>query len=446
MADYNARRTAYVQKRDTDMESYTQERLLRSVQAHRGKMTKLITLAETLIGICTASPSRRATQELEKIKRELDDKCLDTEAGLEILARRATEGDAMDKEAATRLAETRAIHSDVSKLIMRVLATAPTATPAGNAAPNAEEGSVKPKTDLKPKTLTLDFNPQEFQAWQEKFKIYYQASRMANGSIGEQRGYLYSCIEESLQASISRSLDPEAPVFRSDELDETEVCMDILENEFEKKFPTATRRFELFGMKQPRGKPMSTFLNTMLDAADMANIYTMSTDELMITLAIAACTDENLRRDLIKARVTTIGQLKHEVNLLESNNNTAKRLSSEVKVYATYDRPQRQKQRQDNKQKGPNEQKRPLKCFRCGEGHKITECKIPKEKLACTKCNKKGHNSKACRGIGKPATARQTIADTTQEEEEEYQSCQEDSNIYQANMTRTGMATPPLLM
>ena len=83
------------------MEGYTQERLLKSVQAHRGKMTKLITLAETLIGICTASPSRRATQELEKIKRELDDKCLDTEAGLEILARRATEGDAMDKEAAT---------------------------------------------------------------------------------------------------------------------------------------------------------------------------------------------------------------------------------------------------------------------------------------------------------------------------------------------------------
>ena len=104
----------------------------------------------------------------------------------------------------------------------------------------------------------------------------------------------------------------------------------------------------------------------------MANIYTMSTDELMITLA---CTDESLRRDLIKARVTTIGQLKHEVNLLESNNNTAKRLSSEIKVYATYDRQQRQKQRQDSRQRGTSDQKRPIKCFRCGEGHKITSAR-----------------------------------------------------------------------
>ena len=94
----------------------------------------------------------------------------------------------METEATNRMTEVRDIHSETSKRIIRILATAPTATPAANAAPNGEEGSVKPKTDLKPKTLTLDFNPQEFQAWQEKFKIYYQASRMANGSIGEQAG------------------------------------------------------------------------------------------------------------------------------------------------------------------------------------------------------------------------------------------------------------------
>ena len=72
----------------------------------------------------------------------------------------------METEAANRMAEVRDTHSETSKRIMRVLATAPTASPAGNAAPNGEEGSVKSKTDLKPKTLTLDFNPQEFQAWQ----------------------------------------------------------------------------------------------------------------------------------------------------------------------------------------------------------------------------------------------------------------------------------------
>ena len=29
---------------------------------------------------------------------------------------------------------------------------------------------------LKPTVLTLDFNPLEFQAWQNKFKIYYRLS------------------------------------------------------------------------------------------------------------------------------------------------------------------------------------------------------------------------------------------------------------------------------
>ena len=110
-----------MQKRDTDMEGYTQERLLRSVQAHRGKMTKLITLAETLMGICTTSPSNITTQELEEIKREIDDKCLDAEASLEILARRAVAGEGMETEATNRLAETRGMHSEISKLIMRLL-------------------------------------------------------------------------------------------------------------------------------------------------------------------------------------------------------------------------------------------------------------------------------------------------------------------------------------
>ena len=109
----------------------------------------------------------------------------------------------METEATNRLTETRAIHTDISKKMMRLLATAPIATAAGNLAPNGEEGSVKPKADLKPKTLMLNFNPQEFQAWQEKFKIYYQASRMAYGSIGVHRR-----ITPGINQQIARSRSP----------------------------------------------------------------------------------------------------------------------------------------------------------------------------------------------------------------------------------------------
>ena len=52
---------------------------------------------------------------------------------------------------------------EVSKTILEALAKAPTATAAGNRAPpDGDKGNISPKTDMKPKTLVLDFNPQEF--------------------------------------------------------------------------------------------------------------------------------------------------------------------------------------------------------------------------------------------------------------------------------------------
>ena len=100
---------------------------------------------------------------------------------------------------------------------------------------------------------------------------------MTNRSNLEQRGYLYSCIEESLQANISRTLPETAEIFRTDEVDETAVCFHVMDDEFERKYQTATRRFDLFSMRQPNGKSMSTFYNSLLDAADTANVYTMTT-------------------------------------------------------------------------------------------------------------------------------------------------------------------------
>ena len=55
---------------------------------------------------------------------------------------------------------------------------------------------MKLKEGLKHTVLTLDLNLLEFQAWQNKFKIYYRTSRMNTANTEEQRGYFYSCISE----------------------------------------------------------------------------------------------------------------------------------------------------------------------------------------------------------------------------------------------------------
>ena len=372
--DYATKRAEYIANRDAKFANYTSDRLTRSINAHRGKLTNQGKIVAQLITISAATPSKRTSQELERFKRDIDDKCNDIEAGYEILLSRATSGSDTEKEIQTAQDAALAMHANLVRDIIAALAIAPAAAlPVPVPRTNTDEGSVKPKENLKPKTLTMEFKPQEFQSWQDKYKIYYTASRMNNGSNLEQRGYLYSCIEESLQANISRTLPETAEIFRTDDNDETPVCFDILEGEFERKYPTATRRYDLFSMRQPKGKSMSTFYNSLLDAADTANIYTMSTAELIITLSIAACTDDLLRRELVKAKITDLGVLRDEIHAYETQVNTARRLApaQEVRAYAADNR-QPNKPR-DKRSQTPN--KGSTRCFRCNDpSHKTIAC------------------------------------------------------------------------
>ena len=58
---------------------------------------------------------------------------------------------------------------------------------------------MKLKEGPKPTTLMLDFNPQEFEARQNKFKIYYCTSRMNTLDAKEHQEYFYSCISEPVE-------------------------------------------------------------------------------------------------------------------------------------------------------------------------------------------------------------------------------------------------------
>ena len=213
----------------------------------------------------------------------------------------------------------------------------------------------------------------------------------------------------------------------------------------DRKYPTATRRYDLFSMKQPRGKSMSSFYNSLLDAADTANIYTMTTAELIITLTIAACTDDLLRRELVKAKIKDLGILRDEINAFETEVNTARRLApaQESKAYAAVNRPPGR-----NKDKRPQQVSRnPPRCYRCNDpNHKTRDCKIKKDSVTCGKCNKPGHITKACRGIGKPLeVAKRAMAEET-EEPEFSNDFPSDSPSEYANAVRNSNGTPPLIL
>ena len=128
--------------------------------------------------------------------------------------------------------------------MVKTLGASPATHDQAAAPARAGGDQVKLKEGLKQSVLTLDFNPLEFQAWQNKFKIYYRTSRMNTADTEEQRGYFYSCISEHLQAVITRNTPTGASIFREEgQLDES--CFEGLAREFHKKYPISTRWYNV---------------------------------------------------------------------------------------------------------------------------------------------------------------------------------------------------------
>ena len=81
-------------------------------------------------------------------------------------------------------------------------------------------------------------------------------------------------------------------------------------------------------MRQPKKKTMSHYINTLLEATDIANVYDLTPNELLITLTPATCTDDALQQELIKLEATYMKEVQDKVNKWETRMNTASRMLS----------------------------------------------------------------------------------------------------------------------
>ena len=227
--------------------------LERSVTTHIGMLTKFTNLANIIITTLKRTSSQRAAQELERLKQQIDWKVEDIEAGYDILLADLATDDAEYVRLNAIVVETVGRHATISKKMVEAIGAAPATQDTAATPARAGGDQVKLKKGLKPTILTLDFNPQEFQAWQNKFGIYYRMSRMSTANPEEQRGYFYSCISEHLQAVLTRNTPIGASIFR-EEGQQDESCFNELAQEFHQKYPLSTKRYELFMMRQPKGK------------------------------------------------------------------------------------------------------------------------------------------------------------------------------------------------
>ena len=74
---------------------------------------------------------------------------------------------------------------------------------------------------------------------------------------------------------------------------------------------------------------MSHYINTLLEVANVANIYELTSNALLITLTLATCTDDALKQELIRLDATSMKEVQDEVNKWEMRMNTASCMLSE---------------------------------------------------------------------------------------------------------------------
>ena len=137
---------------------------------------------------------------------------------------------------------------------------------------------------------------------------------------------------------------------------------------------------------------MSHYINTLLKAADIANIYELTPDKLLITHTLATCTDDALKQELIKLKADSMKEIQDEVNKWETRMNMASQMLSE----------KQQRVQQTQTPRNSKKTETNVICYRCWGVHKQNICKIKREGVTCAKCNKQEHLTKVCKGGGKP--------------------------------------------
>ena len=90
----------------------------------------------------------------------------------------------------------------------------------------------------------------------------------------EQHRYLHMCLDANLTNHVN--VNTTAAMAYTEEDDEKN-CMDVIEEEFVKRYPITARRHDLIQLKQQRGQLLTTYINNLMmlgsEAEDwMANL------------------------------------------------------------------------------------------------------------------------------------------------------------------------------
>ena len=430
------------QAQDSALKIYKKTR--NSYIAYKAAFTRIEGINERLIEYAPAVATPQTVLELEKALTKIEDQYNKVQKCSEDLIQIEDDDDEiveihkyLDK-IGDRYEKNRAIILDTIKVVdvpRRESVTTTRGTPATGAAGGGATPKLNVNKSLKPFTLLATHNPTEFKNWGRQFKAYYRSSHMETLEVPDQQIYLQSCLEPKLHSKIFNKMDDTTPIFNAG------GCIELLQEDFEQRWPLFNRRLAFFRSAQQPGQDVSAWVGELQELAEEADIPELRAEDTILFRILCGIHNQKIRHELTKIQKPTLKDYTDKITEMEVSRRMESSLDVSSRPTAKAAAVKHKKNR--NTSKASAVSKKDIiaslkgKCFRCGyDRHEKGPC--PKADATCQACNAKGHTAKVCfkrlmgelpdKQKGKPPKAQAAAVQSTTKEQSGQCSSDDDAN------------------
>ena len=236
---------------------------------------------------------------------------------------------------------------------------------------DSENNPAVPKiaSSLRPEPLDLAMNPVKFNNWLEKFGEFIRGNKISNFSKPDQISYAKTLISDELWTLLKSKINEntQAAVFAQGKVtllrdaNGHDTFVGLLAQEWLRQYPLSTRRLELFKSKQLPNESTITWLSTLEQQFEAANVLEMTPQLFMIYFGLHGIYDQELQKEAIKGfeegKVKTISDLKTIVRTEEVTSRTSDYMKGKSEHQAYMTDYKRNKNKSHNQQRNSKDQK-----------------------------------------------------------------------------------------
>ncbi|CAB4046123.1 hypothetical protein COA94_08935 [Paramuricea clavata] len=229
----------------------------------------------------------------------------------------------------------------------------------------------------------------------EEYNAYFNSNSMNQFAIKEQQSYLKVLLDDNLKTRLSCKITDSTEIYGEN------GCIELLKQDFDRRYPIMTRRMDYFQRKQHDGESFTDYLAKLKELGKLADLEKLKMEDLTVYTSMCGTNNKELLDDMLKLEDPTIEKIEQVANIFEGKSNTKKKLYCDVTASVTktedgrpsYPRTNRPFQRSNptNGQRTTNS-----KCKRCNEtDHQHYQCSW-KPNVECHGCGRRGHIKPAC--------------------------------------------------